>query len=90
MQSMLITLSPFTEIWPPIREQQSGVERLSYDLSGEKLTMAENITRNLEALGFRNLGVEARPHLAVLRRTKTPALLIEVGFLDSESDNTPL
>lgn len=44
-------------------------------------------TCNLEALGFRNLGVEARPHLAVLRRTKMPALLIEVGFLDSESDN---
>ena len=34
-----------------------------------------------------NLGVEARPNLAVLRRTKMPALLIEVGFLDSESDN---
>ena len=67
--------------------QYSGVQTLLYDLSGEKLTMAENINRNLEALGFRNLGVEARPHLAVLRRTKMPALLIEVGFLDSESDN---
>ena len=67
--------------------QYSGVQTLLYDLSGEKLTMAENINRNLEALGFRNLGVEARPNLAVLRRTKMPALLIEVGFLDSESDN---
>lgn len=67
--------------------QYSGVQTLLYDLSGEKLTMAENINLNLEALGFRNLGVEARPHLAVLRRTKMPALLIEVGFLDIESDN---
>ena len=59
--------------------QYSGVQTLLYDLSGEKLTMAENINRNL--------GVEARLNLAVLRRTKMPALLIEVGFLDSESDN---
>ena len=67
--------------------QYSGVQTLLYDLSGEKLTMAEAINENLEAVGFRNLGVEARPDLAVLRRTKMPALLVEVGFLDSESDN---
>lgn len=67
--------------------QYSGVQTLLYDLSGEKLTMAEAINENLEAIGFRNLGVEARPNLAVLRRTKMPALLLEVGFLDNESDN---
>ena len=37
--------------------------------------------------GFRDLGVEARPGLVVLRRTKMPALLIETGFLNTDADN---
>lgn len=68
-------------------DQYSGVQTLLYDLNGLKLTMAENINQNLEGIGFQNLGVEARPELAVLRRTKMPALLVEVGFLDSRADN---
>lgn len=67
--------------------QYEGVQTLLYDLSGLKLTMAENINQNLEGIGFRNISVEARPNLAVLRRTTMPALLLEVGFLDSAADN---
>ncbi len=68
--------------------QYTGVETLVYDNSGIKQTMAENINGALAELGFRNLGVKARPGLVVLRRTKMPALLIETGFLNNEQDNT--
>lgn len=64
-----------------------GVESLVYDLSGIKYRMAENINANLETVGFVNLGVKARPNLVVLKRTKMPAVLVEVGFLNSNTDN---
>ncbi|MBO5461666.1 MAG: N-acetylmuramoyl-L-alanine amidase [Ruminococcus sp.] len=65
----------------------SGVESLVYDLSGLKLEMAENINSQLETIGFVNLGVSARPNLVVLKRTKMPAVLVEVGFINSDTDN---
>lgn len=65
----------------------SGVESLVYDLSGIKLQMAENINEQLEAVGFVNRGVKARPNLVVLKRTKMPAVLVEVGFINSNADN---
>ena len=49
--------------------------------------MAENINEQLEGIGFVNLGVKARPGLVVLRRTKMPAVLVEVGFINSDTDN---
>ena len=68
-------------------EQYNGVQTLIYDREGIKQPMAEAINRNLEGLGFRNINVDLRPDLAVLRRTEMPALLLEVGFIDSEGDN---
>ena len=68
-------------------EQYHGVQTLIYDRSGIKAPMAENINQNLEGLGFRNINVDVRPDLAVLRRTKMPALLVEAGFIDSQGDN---
>lgn len=68
-------------------DQYNGVQTLIYDRSGIKQQMAENINSNLEGVGFRNINVETRPNLAVLRRTQMPALLLEVGFIDSERDN---
>ena len=65
----------------------SGVESLVYDLSGIKYEMAENINEQLETVGFANLGVKARPNLIVLKRTKMPAVLVEVGFINSDTDN---
>ena len=65
----------------------SGVESLVYDLSGVKYEMAQNINAQLETTGFVNLGVKARPNLIVLRRTKMPAVLVEVGFINSNTDN---
>ena len=49
--------------------------------------MAQNINEQLESIGFVNLGVKARPNLIVLRRTKMPAVLVEVGFINSDTDN---
>ena len=64
-----------------------GVESLVYDLSGIKYEMAEDINDQLETIGFRNLGVKARPNLVVLKRTKMPAVLVELGFINSDTDN---
>lgn len=64
-----------------------GVETLVYDRSGIKNEMAENVNRQLEKIGFRNLGVKERPNLAVLRRTQMPAILVEAGFINSDIDN---
>ncbi len=67
--------------------QYNGVQTLIYDREGIKQPMAEAINCNLEGLGFRNINVDLRPDLAVLRRTEMPALLVEAGFIDSEGDN---
>lgn len=71
----------------PAENAISGVEALVYDLSGIRLEMAENINEQLESVGFVNLGVEARPNLVILNRTKMPAVLLEVGFINSDTDN---
>ena len=71
----------------PIPNQYMGVESLVYDLSGIKYEMAENINAQLETVGFVNLGVHARPNLIVLKRTEMPAVLVEVGFINSDTDN---
>ncbi len=71
----------------PTDNQVSGVETLVYDLSGLKYQMAQDINDQLEAVGFVNLGVKARPNLVVLKRTKMPAILVEAGFINSDVDN---
>lgn len=71
----------------PTDNTVSGVESLVYDKSGLKYQMAQNINEQLEAVGFINLGVKERPGLVVLRRTQMPAVLVEVGFINSDTDN---
>ena len=67
--------------------QYNGVQTLIFNPGGVKQEMAENINDELEELGFRNIDVSIRPDLAVLRRTRMPALLVEAGFIDSDKDN---
>lgn len=67
--------------------QYNGVQTLIYDNSGIKAAMAENINKELEKVGYRNINVAERPDLAVLRRTKMPAVLVEAGFINSDIDN---
>ncbi len=65
----------------------SGVQTLVYNDQGIKAELARNINQELEKLGFKNLGVDERPNLVVLKRTKMPVVLIEAGFIDNEKDN---
>lgn len=71
----------------PMSNQYSGIETLVYDKSGIKYEMAENIDGAVAELGYRDLGVKARPGLVVLRRTDMPSLLIETGFINTDADN---
>ncbi|MCD8014333.1 MAG: N-acetylmuramoyl-L-alanine amidase [Lachnospiraceae bacterium] len=71
----------------PEANQYSGVETLVYDLTGDKVSLAEAINAELAEIGFRDLGVKERPDLIVLKRTQMPAVLVEVGFLNTDADN---
>ena len=65
----------------------SGVQTLVYSDAGIPALFSQNINRELEKVGFINLGTSVRPNLAVLRRTEMPAALVEVGFINTEQDN---
>lgn len=71
----------------PYPNQYSGVESLVYSRYGAAAQMANNINQQLEAVGFLNLGVNERTNLVVLNRTQMPAVLVEVGFLNTDADN---
>lgn len=64
-----------------------GVETLVYADEGIPAELARNINAELASIGFSNRGVTERPGLVVLRRTKMPAVLVEVGFIDNKKDN---
>lgn len=74
----------------PVPNQYTGIETLVYNRYGEAARLAYNINEELEEVGFENQGVNERTNLAVLRRTQMPAVLVEVGFINTEADNTLL
>ncbi len=71
----------------PEANRYSGVETLVYNRYGQAEKLAENINEQLEKAGFINLGISERPNLIVLRKTKMPAVLVEVGFINTDKDN---
>ena len=71
----------------PYPNQYTGVESLVYNRYGEAARLAENINARLEELGFANQGVNERKDLVVLSGSQMPAVLTEVGFINSDSDN---
>lgn len=64
-----------------------GVQALVYDKNPLALRVAKNVNEELESIGFKNLGIESRKELVVLRRTSMPAVLLEVSFINSAEDN---
>ena len=47
---------------------------------------AERVVEEIAALGFKNRGVKIRTDLYVLRRTNSPAMLVECCFVDDKDD----
>lgn len=68
-------------------EKAEGVEVYTYLNAGVKAKrLAQVVQKSLLALGFTDRGIkEANYH--VLRKTKAPAVLIEMGFIDNSKDN---
>lgn len=67
--------------------QYSGNESLIYQAGGKSEQLARNINRQLTKIGYYNLGIEERPNLVVLNSTQMPAVLVEVGFINTDRDN---
>lgn len=72
----------------PMPNQYNGVETLIYENDSFAEKVAENINRQMEWVGYRKIRVMKRPDLIVLNSTTMPAVLIEVGFINSDVDNT--
>ena len=65
----------------------TGSEAFVYKRGSVAEVLAENILTQLNyATGLRNRGVFARPGLYVLRKTKRPATLVELGFITNPND----
>lgn len=71
--------------WKP--ETGSGVETFTYlNTSQKSKNLAKKIQSNLVEIGFINRGVK-KANFHVLRETKAPAILMEIGFIDNTEDN---
>lgn len=69
-------------------EQAKGVETFTYLNSGESSKeLAQRIQTSIVDLGFTDRGVK-EADLYVLRETKAPAVLVEIGFIDNTGDNS--
>lgn len=65
----------------------NGSEQLVYRTVGVAYRLALSLgTALAESTGLRNRGVIARPGLYVLRRTKMPAVLSELGFITNPTE----
>lgn len=64
----------------------TGTEVLLYSSSSKAKNYAERTLKEVEALGFKNRGIKYRSDLAFLRRTASPAMLIECCFVDDKDD----
>ena len=67
-------------------EKIAGTEIWCTSASGIKKTVSERILKNMEGLGFTNLGVKTTNGLYYLNHTKNKAILIEVCFVDDKDD----
>lgn len=58
----------------------------AYTWKGSKLPRATKVLNNLASLGFKNRGVKDGSNLYVIKNTKMEAILIEICFVDNNSD----
>lgn len=64
-----------------------GIETLCYSNAGKAFELAEAVQAEMvAATGFNNRGVKLRPDLTVLKNTKMPAVLCEVGFISNDAE----
>lgn len=64
----------------------TGVEVFVYSAASKAKAFAEKVCRAIAGIGFRSRGVKISTALAVLRNTKSPAMLIECCFVDDRDD----
>lgn len=65
----------------------TGVEAYAYSRPSSAFSLGENILSSLSAVtGLPNRGMKTRPGLYVLRRTRMPAVLVELGFITNPGD----
>lgn len=62
----------------------NGVEVHTY--RGRKLPQAAKVCEGLSKLGFRNRGIKDGSGLYVVKNTNPPAMLVEMLFLDNNTD----
>lgn len=68
-------------------EQAKGTEVLIYNKWSRAEDLAECIQKQIvDSLGTVDRGVKVNQHLAVLRETVMPAVLVEVAFISNEDD----
>ena len=63
-----------------------GTECLIYNTSNNKEVIASRICANIAQLGFKNRGVKIRTDLSILKKTKSPCVLVECCFVDDLDD----
>ena len=64
----------------------TGTEVLLTANQSDKGDIAKRVCNQMKKLGFRSRGVKVNKNLYFLNRTKAPAILIEVCFVDDKDD----
>lgn len=64
-----------------------GYETLVYANTGIKKDLADKLNARMNNVGFKNRGTKVRTDLTVLKNTKAPSVLLEIGFISNTADN---
>ena len=69
-------------------KKTTGTEIYIYSLSNKAKSYAQRTVTAIASLGFKNRGVKRSLTLYFLRKTKSPAMLVECCFVDDKDDTT--